>query len=213
MQRFSLDEISQMEQRYRAAFINSLSGFKSANLVGTQSAQGVHNLALVSSVFHLGASPALMGMIIRPHTVRRDTLENIMQTGFYTINHVNALMVAAAHQTSARYDANISEFDEVGLSPQLEADFPAPYVLESHIKIGLRLEQIQPIAINQTELLIGAVEQVIIDDETIIKADGYVDIEAVNSVAISSLDGYHSTQSHGRFHYAKANVKPSKLID
>ena len=33
---FTLDEILDFEQRYRAVFINSLSGFKSVNLIGTK---------------------------------------------------------------------------------------------------------------------------------------------------------------------------------
>ena len=34
---FTADDISEMEQRYRANFINSLSGFKAANVIGTRS--------------------------------------------------------------------------------------------------------------------------------------------------------------------------------
>ena len=86
---FSKNTIENLDSRYRAHFINSLSGFKSANLIGTQDNQGHTNLAIVSSVFHLGAHPPLVGMIIRPHSVPRHTLENILETGFYTINHVN----------------------------------------------------------------------------------------------------------------------------
>jgi hypothetical protein len=45
--------------------------------------------------------------------------------------------------------------------------------------------------------------------------DGYVDIEAAQSVAISSLDCYHSTQKIGRFNYAKpgqnvSHIEPSE---
>ena len=51
--------------RKRARTINSLSGFKSANVIGTADAQGVHNLSVVSSVVHLGSSPAQMGVVLR----------------------------------------------------------------------------------------------------------------------------------------------------
>lgn len=59
----SHDSLSQLERRYRAQLINSLSGFKSANLIGTQDALGRTNLAIISSVFHLGADPALVGLL------------------------------------------------------------------------------------------------------------------------------------------------------
>ena len=100
------DDIKAMEQRERARLINSLSGFKSANLIGSQNASGITNLAIVSSVFHLGADPALIGMIIRPDTVPRDTLSNIKTTGVYTINHVNSLIWQQAHQVSCQ---NVNE--------------------------------------------------------------------------------------------------------
>ena len=69
------DDIAQLPERQRAAFINCLSGFKSANLVGTVSASGQANLALVSSVVHLGANPPLLAFISRPPSVDRHTLE------------------------------------------------------------------------------------------------------------------------------------------
>ena len=77
-----------MEQRERARLINSLSGFKSANLIGTCDKQGLENLAVVSSVVHLGSNPPLFGFIVRPTESRRDTLENILETKHFTINSV-----------------------------------------------------------------------------------------------------------------------------
>jgi hypothetical protein len=68
-------DILQMENFYRAAFVNSLSGFKSASLIGTIDKNKQTNLAVFSSVFHLGSNPALMGFINRPDSVDRHTLE------------------------------------------------------------------------------------------------------------------------------------------
>ncbi len=111
---FNRQALDQLEDRFRARLINSLSGFKSANLIGTISDNGITNLSIVSSVFHIGANPPLVGMIIRPHSVTRDTLENIINTRQYTINQVSDRIWQQAHQCSARYDADISEFDVVG---------------------------------------------------------------------------------------------------
>ena len=69
-----------MEVRKRAAFINSLTGFKSASLIGTIDNNKKTNLSIFSSVFHLGSNPALVGFINRPDSVERHTLENILQT-------------------------------------------------------------------------------------------------------------------------------------
>lgn len=200
-QRYSLNDIENMAQRVRANFINSLSGFKSGNLIGTRSLDGVDNLAVISSVFHVGANPPLLGMIMRPHTVIRDTLQNIKDTGQYTINHICRSIVDRAHQCSARYDAQVSEFEQVGLNPQTTKQLKAPYVLESNIKLGMQVQDIQLLALNNTELVIGKIVEVIIEPKWI-SEDGFVDIEAAESVAVSGLDSYHSTQRLARLSYA-----------
>ncbi len=121
-------DITALENHERVFFINSLSGFKSANLVGTASVEGHTNLAIVSSVVHLGANPPLLGMIMRPTSAERGTLKNIIDTGVYTLNHVSADIYQQAHQTSARYPEDVSEFNQVGLSEQWEDEFIAPFV-------------------------------------------------------------------------------------
>lgn len=199
-----------MPQRYRAMFVNSLSGFKSGNLLGTADDQGVENLSIVSSVFHIGADPALMGMITRPCTVRRDSVNNIKANGFYTLNHVNTQIIEAAHQTSARYDADISEFSETGLTPEYLHNFPAPFVQESRVKIGLQLCEVKLLEINQTELIIGEI-QLIQSDEAALEADGSLDIETLQTVAVSGLDRYHSTKKVTRLSYAKPDRKPEEI--
>ena len=82
---FSNKNIIEMEQRQRAVFINSLGGFKSVCLVGTKNNQNQTNLSIISSLVHIGSSPALFGMIIRPGVVERHTLENILETKYYTV--------------------------------------------------------------------------------------------------------------------------------
>jgi len=114
----NMEQMNNVDDRYRAHFINSLSGYKSANLIGTVDSNGQQNLSIVSSVFHLGASPPLIGMIVRPHSAPRHTLENIIEMGYYTVNHVNAAIYKQAHKTSAQYDKSISEFEAVGLTPE-----------------------------------------------------------------------------------------------
>jgi flavin reductase (DIM6/NTAB) family NADH-FMN oxidoreductase RutF len=203
--------IKKLDDRYRALFINSLSGFKSANLVGTQNKQGDTNLSIVSSVFHLGANPPLIGMIMRPHSVRRDTLENILETGFYTLNHVNTDIFHQAHQASARYESNQSEFVEVGLTAVYENNIPAPFVAESKLKIGVKLVETQLLKVNNTELVIGEIVWVDVESKAV-NEDGYIDIGQLNTVAVSSLDCYHEPQKLGRLSYAKPN-KPVVLID
>lgn len=190
-----------MEQRFRANLINSLSGFKSANIIGTANAKGDTNLCIVSSVFHVGANPPLMGMLMRPHTVVRDTLKNIKDNGEYTINHVPITHFKNAHQTSARYPSETSEFDACGFSVEKSEILSAPYVAESTIKIGLKLQQVSLIELNNTELVIGEVVEISLAEQ-LITNDGYVDIEKAKSACVSGLDSYHRTTRMDRLGYA-----------
>ncbi len=194
--------IEAMEHLYRVAFINSLSGFKSANLVGTVDQVGQTNLSIVSSCIHIGAHPPLMAMIVRPHSVDRHTLENLLATGEYTLNHVNQEIYPQAHQTSARYPKDVSEFSATGLTELWQEGFAAPYVKEANIRLGLAFREHHHLAINGTELIIGEIMQVWVPDECV-QADGFVDIEQAQTVALSGLDRYHRSEHLARLSYAK----------
>lgn len=200
---YSKHDIAQLDERFRAQLINSLSGFKSANLIGTKDKDGLENLSIVSSVFHIGSNPPLIGMIIRPHSVPRHTLENIKQTGGYTINHVNREIFTAAHQTSARYEKEQSEFKEVGLTSCYLNNFIAPYVLESKCKMAIELRSLQTLELNQTELVIGEIVDIHLDDKQAVTSDGHIDLNSLDTVALSGLDAYHTAESLGRLKYAK----------
>lgn len=202
-------DIEKLDDRYRALFINSLSGFKSANLVGTCDEHQQTNLSIVSSVVHLGAKPPLLAMIIRPHSVPRGTLENILATQYYTLNQVSTEIYEKAHQTSARYDPAVSEFAAVGLHEEWKEDFTAPFVAESAIKLGMALREHHHLSINGTEMIIGEIVHIDVPDECLAD-DGYVALERAQTVAVSSLDTYHSTQLLSHLSYAKPDrpLKP-----
>ena len=195
-------QIGDLEDRKRIALINSLSGFKSLNLIGTVNKHGQNNLAIFNSVVHIGANPPLMGFISRPDSVEKHTIENIMETAYYTINHVNKDIFEKAHQTSARYKRDESEFDATGLTTDYKNFFPAPFVRESNIQIGLELKEIISVKTNNTLLVIGEINHLLFPSE-IWEESGVLDIEKAGSIAGSSLDGYHTTQLMKRMKYAK----------
>lgn len=207
---YSLSDIQSLDKRFRTQLINSLAGIKPVNLIGTVNSNGKTNLSIVSSVVHLGAHPPLMGYVQRPRAVERHTYDNIVETGFYTINAVSESFIEQAHQTSARYSRHVSEFDEVELTPQFSANFSAPFVKESLLKIGLSLQEIIPIKSNDTELIIGRIEHVFIPDE-LLSDDGHFRIYDSTIVGVSGLDTYVSTKKIVRLSYAKPKQKLSVL--
>ena len=203
---YSSADIEQLEEFYRRRLINSLTGYKNPFLVGTISKTKNENLAIFSSVFHLGANPALLGMVCRPHTVRRDTLENILETKKYTLNLVEETFYKEAHQTSARYKADESEFAATGLNPEYKENFLAPYVAESSVQIGMTFLESLQINYNQTQIIIGKVESLFIN-ESLLAADGHIAFENSNAVCVSDLDTYYSPKRISRLSYAKPNKK------
>jgi len=205
MKNFSKADIQKMEQLFRARMINSIGGFKSVNLVGTVDGKGNTNLSIVSSVFHLGANPALMGFIMRPIIVTRDTFLNIKETGYYTFNSITSEIYKQAHQTSARYPSEVSEFDAVNLNAVFKKDFPAPFVTESPVQIGLAFKEQIDIKLNGTVMMIGEIQEVFIPENCLLD-DGFIDIEKTGSITCSGLDAYYSTQKIARLSYAKPDL-------
>ncbi len=190
-----------MAQRYRANFFNSISGFKSLNLIATKSNADVSNVAPFNSIVHIGANPPYIGFIARPETEEHQTLKNIRETGYYTINNVTKHIYHQAHLASAKYDAQTSEFKKTGLKEYYSEYLTAPYVEESPIKLGLKLQEILPIPLNGTSLVIGNVIEVILE-QTIIEEDGFVNIDRANSITCAGLDAYYKVEKLARLPYA-----------
>jgi flavin reductase (DIM6/NTAB) family NADH-FMN oxidoreductase RutF len=204
-------DILKLDQRYRATFVNSLAGFRQAVLIGTKSIEGYENLAIFNSLVHIGAHPPLNAIIFRPDTVQRDTLKNILETKVYTINYVHTADFEKAHQTAAKYETGVSEFEKTGFSPIYLPDFEAPFAKEAVVKIGMKLEEKIDIKINGTIMIIGSIQSIELN-EHIIQKDGFVALEKDNVLACSGLDAYYSTTMLGRMKYAKVDQEPERIL-
>jgi flavin reductase (DIM6/NTAB) family NADH-FMN oxidoreductase RutF len=209
---FNSKDLMSLDKNKRVHLINSLGGFKSVALVGTSDNEGNNNLAIFSSIFHIGANPPLIGLIFRPSPPERDTYNNIIKTSYFTLNHVNESIFKQAHQTSARYDEGDSEFEKTGLTPEYKDHFFAPYVAESRIQLGIEFKEKVPISVNNTTLIIGEIIQIYIPEDSL-NVDGFVDIEKANSITCSGLDSYHKTIQLDRLSYAKPNLEITSIIN
>lgn len=205
------NQILQLEKQKRVHLINSLGGFKSVALVGTSDENKNTNLSIFSSFFHLGANPPLIGMIFRPSPPERDTMRNILDTGFYTINHINESIFKKAHQTSARYEKGVSEFDATGLNSEYKNDFFAPFVVESKVQLGIEFKERIDISINNTTMIVGEIVQIYIPENCLLD-DGFIDIEKANTITCSGLDSYHKTMQLDRLSYAKPDKEITSLV-
>jgi len=206
MTNYTLEDILKLEKLYRNQLINSISGYKSANLIVSCSNEKIVNVAIFSSVTHFGSNPPILGFVVRPNSVPRDTFENILETKEYTINHISEEMIKDAHQTSARYDKNESEFDYTGLEKELKKNIEIPFVKNSPIQIHLKLLNHYKIKENDTILVLGMIQNIFLNN-ILLEKDGFVNLSKADIMAVNGLDGYAKPMLIERFSYAKRNIK------
>lgn len=202
---YNRKNIDNLNARFRANLINSASGYKSANLIGTKSNQGETNVAIFSSVVHFGANPPILGFVLRPTTVIRNTYNNIKESGYYTINHIHQRILESAHHTSAKYPEHISEFNKTNLQEEYLESFHAPFVKNSPVKIGMKFLEEHLIKLNNTRLILGEVEHLHIID-SLLNSDGFIDLSKGNTAAISGLNGYTIPNKAQQFDYQNPKI-------
>lgn len=202
---FNTKNFNEWDGLYRSNFFNSIGGYKSLNLIGTKSGKGVANLGVFFSVNHVGSNPPLVGIIFRPPHTARHTLENIYDTGYFTVNSVQEYYVEKAHQASAKYDAGISEFHKIGLRESYHGNFFAPYVESSRIKMGLRFVEKHDILANGATFVVGEVVECWVDGDAL-NPDGFIDHSAVENVAVNGLNTYYSARKLRQLPYARPNT-------
>ena len=201
-----------MAPQARALLINSLPGYKSAMLVGTCDTAGQTNLAIVSSHFHLGSSPPLLAMILRPSTgnSERHTLHNLLETQYWTLNGFSLNHAAQAHQTSAAYPKDQSEFNACGFEAEWLAEFNAPFIKGSPLQVGCLLREHHPLEINGTHMIIGEVQHLRYP-KTSQRGDGGLSLSDMGLVAVAGLDSYTQPDAGVRFAPADRTSPPRQL--
>ncbi|WP_432412927.1 flavin reductase family protein [Rasiella sp. SM2506] len=204
MKHFSNNAIDQLEKLHRINLINSCTGYKSANLIATRSKDGIENVAIFSSVLHLGSNPPLLGFILRPTTVSRNTYDNLKKTGVFTVNHVHKDIIKDAHHTSAKYDGSISEFDKTQLVSEYKEKFFAPFVTGSPVQIACEYVNEYCIKENECLLIIGKIKHLFCK-EAMLQDDGFIQLDKGNTLAINGLDGYTLPSLLQRETYARPN--------
>ncbi len=211
MKTFDTPAMNAMAKIPRLNLINSVTGYKSANLIGSISKEGVLNVAIFSSITHLGSNPALLGFMIRPiASTPRDTYTNIKDTHYFTVNHITKAMIADAHHTSSAYDSGISEFDKTNLEPDFLEDQKTPFVKGSPVRLLCKYVNEYSIEENGCIHLIASIEKIYVEDE-LIQKENWIRLDLADIVTINGLDGYAVPKLADRFHYARVD-QPTKSM-
>jgi flavin reductase (DIM6/NTAB) family NADH-FMN oxidoreductase RutF len=204
------NDLAKMDKINRLNFVNSLSGYKSANLIGTKSIDGKSNLAIINSVIHLSSNPPLIGYIQRPPTVPRHSYNNIKETSSFTINHVHRDFAENAHYTSAKFENDESEFEQCGLTEEYLYDFPSPFVKESQLKIAVNFEEEYEIKSSNTILVVGLIDFICLPEDSI-RENGQIDLNSMDTVCISGLNNYHEVKEIASYPFARPDEIPKHL--
>lgn len=199
--------IDELDKIYKINLINSCSGYKAANLIGTKSADHRSNVAVFSSVVHMGSNPPVLGFILRPTTVPRHTYANIKKNGLYTINHIYEPILEDAHHSSAKYDEFTSEFDVTALEEEYLFDFDAPFVKGAPVRMGMRYLEEYHIKANDVILIIGEILHLDFDS-ALLQPDGFLNLSKGGVAAINGLDGYAVPELKTRFGYQRPKTRP-----
>ena len=199
---FNFDDIQNLEKIYKINLINSCSGFKSANLLGSVSEEGISNVAVFSSVTHLGSKPPTLGFILRPTTVPRDTYKNIKDSGIFTINHIHQDIIEDAHHTSAKYPKEVSEFDMTGLEEEFKGNFKAPFVKGAPVQMSMKFIEEVYVPSNDVMLIVSQIQELYIDD-ALLQEDGLINLSKGNIAAINGLDTYAIPQFNKQLSYQR----------
>jgi flavin reductase (DIM6/NTAB) family NADH-FMN oxidoreductase RutF len=202
MKYFDIKDIDSLDKIFRINLINSCSGFKSANLLGTISTEGTTNVAVFSSVTHLGSNPPTLGFILRPTTVPRNTYKNIRNTGVFSINHIFEDIIEDAHHSSAKYPDDVSEFDVTDLEAEFKAGCTIPFVKNSPVQMEMKYVEEVYIKSNDVIMVVAQIEKLYVN-EKLIQKDGFIDLSSGKVVAINGLDGYAVPALKERFGYQR----------
>ena len=196
-------DFDDLDHLYKINLVNSCSGFKSANLIGTKSNDGIPNVAVFSSVTHFGSNPPLLGIIFRPVSdVPRNTYENIKETGQFTINHIHWDIIEQAHHTSAKYNKRISEFEVTELEEEYKNNWHAPFVKGVPVQIALTYCEEYKIKANNTIQLIAEIKDLYVKEE-LVEKDGFINLSKGNVMTINGLDGYALPSLKQRIDYQR----------
>jgi flavin reductase (DIM6/NTAB) family NADH-FMN oxidoreductase RutF len=125
--------------------------------VGTTSAAGIHNIAPFSYFMPIGSAPPTVAFSSAKdrNGKEKNTLDNILETGVFTLSMVTADLIEQMNASSATVPASVSEFDETGLTPVRGTWVNAPYVEEAHVTSECRV--LQTIPLGNTTLVIGEI--------------------------------------------------------
>ena len=201
------NDIESFTAKQRLMMVNALPGIRPVVLVGTLKKRVKDysdlkdkdgNLAVFSSIVHLGSDPALFGIFVRPEINpkspdekhERQTLQNIRKHKFFTINQIPAGDVEMAHRCSAPYKVQQSEFLKNDIPCDFFDEIPAPFVESSPLCYALEFVREERLAENGVVFVIGELKKVRVLEDFDKDNEQLLHPEKMGTVGVFGLGSY-----------------------
>jgi flavin reductase (DIM6/NTAB) family NADH-FMN oxidoreductase RutF len=136
--------------------------------VSTISEDGIVNLAPHSFYTVACARPPIVQF---SSVGRKDTLRNVLATGEFVVNLATAPLLEQVNNSSARFAADRSEVDELGIAVEPSVRVRPPRVAASPVSIECTLHSTNELG--DSTVVLGNVEMISVADEALV--DGHPD--------------------------------------
>jgi len=169
--------------------------------VSSVASDGVTNLAPFSFFTAISADPPTLCFAPGRRSIdgsKKDTLRNIEETGEFVVNIVGEDTAEKMNETATDYPSDISEFEEVGLTPAPSVVVKAPRVAESPVNFECRkydIISIGPDGPGGAALVIGEIVRIHVAERVL--REGKIDPALLRP--IGRLGGMEYTRTRDRF--------------
>lgn len=164
-------------------------------LVSTLGADERPNVAPFSFFNLLSDKPPYVALSIAAFNAegrRKDTLQNILDTGEFVVNIVSRDIVAAQDICAREWPREVDEFSRSGLTPVASQVIRAPAVGESKGNLECRLHKVLPLDGSTYTLLVGRVVYVRVQED-LVNEHGRVDMDKLAAVGRMVGNAYCAT--------------------
>lgn len=163
-------------------------------LVTTVDTKGVVNAAPFSFFNAVSAEPPLLvlGLEVTDYAPRKDTGDNIRDTGEFVVNLVSESIADAMNICAIDFPADEDEVSESGLTAVLSAKVKPPYIAESPVSFECKRVATMEVGTGN-RVVIGEVVFMHIDDDKIDAEKMYVDAPALKLIGRMHGLGWYTT--------------------
>lgn len=173
--------------------------------VSTVSREGIDNAAPFSYSMGVSSHPMVLGVSIGDRDGRaKDTARNILDTREFVVNLVTEALAEKMNIASGDYAANVSEFDEAGLTRAASIAVRPSRIAESPVNFECRL--IRTVRVADNTVFFGEALRLHVDDR--ILAEGVVDVRKLQ--AIGRLGGPQYCRTQDVFEMARPRITGPK---